>query len=101
MDVAVPSYYIVSRTLNGDQAACVIGALNITPVSCAIISNPLDTELAFKLCNEVVRTNTPADALDIAKKIAAHNGRPPIVVGEADVLDAVYPDGRKATVCWS
>jgi hypothetical protein len=101
MELSVPSYYIVSRTLDGDQAACVIGALNITPVSCAVISDILDVGLAFKLSSEVIRTNTPADALELAKKIAAQHGRPPIVIGEADLLDAVFADGKKVNVACS
>jgi hypothetical protein len=97
-DIVVPSFYVVNRTLPKEQAFMVIHALSITPVQCAIISDPLDCNLAIELSPSVVRAATDKDALALAALLAEDSKRPVLVVGEADFLDAVYKDGKREAI---
>jgi len=100
-ELVMPTYYVVSRTLTNDQAVCVLDALKITPVFCSIISDPVDVSLALSLSNELIRTDSSEAAFSTARNIGSKSPRPPLVVGEADLLEAVYADGRREKVACS
>jgi hypothetical protein len=100
-DVVVPSYYIVSAKLPSEEAWSVIHALSITPCECAIISDILDARLALELSPNVRIAATDKDALGLAVLMSEEMQRPVLVIGEADFLDAVMPDGGRHPVCTS
>lgn len=89
-DVAVPLFYVLNRRLPETEADAVMRALQLTPVFHAIVSNLLDTHLAFAFAPGVQHVNSDEDALLLAQKLAEDTGRPMLVIGEADFLDAVY-----------
>lgn len=94
----IPIYHVVSRALNGDQTAMVLSLLQIIPVFCVIISDIHDAEFALTLGNDLVRSKSPAEAILSAKEINSKTHRCPLIVGEADFLDAYFADGTKVSV---
>lgn len=98
-EFVLPAFYIVSRGLSVEHAGFVLAALDITPIQVVIISDPADVQLAFTICPSVLRVDSDAAALETAKSISPTGT--PLVIGQADVLDAVYPDGYKEPVACS
>jgi hypothetical protein len=97
-EIETPIYYIASRKIPPQDAFSIAMALRITPVQCAIISDVLDASLAIELAPSVLRANTDADAMGLAHAIANDTKRPTLVVGEAELLDGIYADGRREAI---
>jgi hypothetical protein len=97
-DLRVPSYYVVSRKMPKDQIGPILNALSITPVYCSIVSDIHDAELALSFASHVLRCKTEGDSCVVALAVSAEHKLPVLVVGTADVLDAVYSDGRRHPV---
>jgi hypothetical protein len=95
-DLELPAFYVVNRGLPPEHARFIADALSITPVTVAIISDLADAPLAHELCGNILRAADSDEALEIAMTISGTDR--PLVVGEAGVLDAVYPDGRREEV---
>ncbi len=95
-DVILPAFYVVSRDLPVERAPRVALALSMTPVDVAIISDVADTALARELGNVLLMVDTSEQALQTALELSANCL--PLVIGTADLLDAVYADGRREAV---
>ena len=94
-EVEVPSYYVLNRKLPDTEADAGWRALGITPVAAAIVSDLRDSSLAFHFAPSVQHVDNDQDALTLAGQLSAEVGRPLLVIGEADFIDAVYPSGRR------
>lgn len=91
-----PVYYEASSKLTDEQVDWVLHALSITPILCSIYVSPHDSELASKISDNNLRTMNLEAARDLAKYFHDNSGgRPSLVLGEAGLLDAVYPDGKR------
>lgn len=97
-NLRVPSYYVVSRQLTKEQIGPVFNAFSITPVFCSIVNDVRDVELALSFSPQVMRCKTEEDSYSVAQAISAEQKQPVLVVGTADVLDAVYADGQRHPV---
>jgi hypothetical protein len=94
-ELVVPLYYVVNRYLPLEEAGAVMSALRITPVHAAIVSDHRDAQLGLQLAPHLMLAEDEKSACMFAAKLARESGRPLLVVGEADFLDAVYPDGKR------
>lgn len=99
MENKIPSYYIVSRKMGKDQIGPILNALNITPVYTAIISDIHDAELGLCFSAQVMRCQTEDSSCEVARAMSQEQRMPILVVGTADILDAVFIDGHKEQVC--
>src|SRR5690242_20554396 len=88
-----PAFYILNRSFPREHVRHAADALSITPITVAIVSDPADVPLALELTPSVLRACCEEEALEMAMTIGTENRA--LVVGEADVLDAVYSDGRR------
>jgi hypothetical protein len=102
-ELTLPIYYVVNRNLPQDQAISVLNALSITPICCVITGNAQDVGLALSFASEItlLQRSSMDSAVQTAKQIGSTSPRPPLVVGEADILDAVFSDGHKEQVACS
>ena len=91
----VPLYYIVKRGLSPEQLEAVMSALSITPCQAVFISNIVDSDLAWKFAPQVINAKTDSEAMTQAKHWATDIGRPMLVIGEAEFIDGIFPDGRR------
>lgn len=98
MDVRLPIYYILSRNFPADQVDSLAHVLSFQPIACVLISAVADAQLALKISGSVIRKNNEADALQAAKDIFSQTGHTSLVVGIANLLEAVYEDGTKEQV---
>lgn len=94
----VPLFYVMNRKLPEDEAAAVLRALSITPCQAAIVTDLLDTKLAFSVAPDVIHAINDEQALLLARKVVEEIRRPVLVIGVADFLDAVYSDGTREAV---
>lgn len=90
MDLKIPAFYILSRKLSLDEVDPIMRALGITPVWCSIVSDPRDSELAISFAPQVLRSENDTVAIELARRISREQNQPVLVIGEADLLDAVY-----------
>jgi hypothetical protein len=95
----IPNVYIIARMLNEAEQAYVHAALQITPCKCAIVANYDDLPVASMFCaSGAICVESEPAALVIAAKLVNENIRPVLVIGSADVLDAIYDDGMRETL---
>lgn len=93
MEVEAPVYYILSRKLTEEQMERAHKAFQFTPISHCIITNPYDAQMALQFAPFIVKT-TPENAEESAKT----SREPPVIIGDAEFLDACYADGRREPV---
>jgi hypothetical protein len=67
-------------------------------VQCAVISSIDDAAMALQLSREVIRANSDEHAHFIALSVWRDTQRPSLVLGDAAVLDAVFPDGKREEI---
>lgn len=91
-DVAVPIYYVASRKLTEAQVAYVLRILQISPVTCVLVSSAHDIELARQFADEVICLDA-GDVERYAAKLA-----PVLVIGDAEFLDVFYEDGTRESL---
>lgn len=91
----VPLFYVVKRGLSAEHVEAVMVALSITPCQAAFISTPQDAALAWNFAPQVICADAEETALSLAQRWATDVGRPMLVIGEADCLDAVFADGHR------
>jgi len=96
--VEIPLYYIVKRGLTAEQADAAMAVLSLTPCQAAFITNPVDAVLACHFTQQVISADADATAMKLARRWAEDIGRPMLVFGDADFIDAVFSDGRKEAV---
>lgn len=100
-EIVVPAFYIVNRLLKKEEAGPILQVLSITPISSAIIHDVLDADLALAFSPQVLRCATEEDSHQVAMKMSQDSKMPVLVVGTAEVIDAVYPGGRRVKVVCS
>jgi hypothetical protein len=98
-DLTLPAFYVVNRRLPREHASFIAAALKITPINIAIVSDVADVSLALEFCSSILRVADNELAMKTAMSIS-QTARP-LVIGDADVLDAVYPDGKTEPVATS
>lgn len=84
----VPAYYVLGENLR--DADSLQEALRMTPVDTAIVSNVLDYDFAQSVFQAVILVSPGREhstRLDVGRRV--------VIFGEAEYLDAVYPDGRR------
>ena len=101
MDIKVPAYYVLNRKIDREHVGPILRALNITPVFSALISDVNDAALGLMFSPQVMRCTTEAASCEVALAMSAENNMPILVLGTADVLDAVYRDGSRHAVAAS
>lgn len=92
--VASPLFYVMKRGLDEKYVQAVQAALAITPCQAVVVSDLADAEVAWKFAPMVMRASDDFMALTVARHWATNTGRPLLVIGKADFLDAIYPDGH-------
>lgn len=93
-DNLAPAFYVVKQGCNDTETANLLHAMKITPILAVIIVDPADADFALMVSDEVMRTTSVQHSHSLAREIHAETGRPVLVVGEAQFLDAYYSDGR-------
>jgi hypothetical protein len=96
-DVEVPVCYIVNPALTGERIQQVSTYLGVTPVSCALISEATHLELAKQFATVILRVE-PEAAQETALQLWSEHGHRSLLVGEANLIAAVYQDGRKEEI---
>ena len=98
-DVQVPAYYILSRSIDESRISSAVDALSITPVVCALITDPNDAKLAVHFTRDIIGALSIEDARSVALAINEVSQRAVLVIGDtgtstdAGALTSVYPDG--------
>jgi hypothetical protein len=90
----IPSYYVASKATPE-----VIDALRQHPVLCAIIWRAADRDVAAELAPEIIRTYSETDAHFLAAWMPTEVDRPAVVIGGSTLLEAVYANGQRQTLC--
>jgi len=85
----------MKRGLSLDQVEAVMAALSITPCAAVFTTDYKDTEIFTDLAEQIVIAENYATAISKAREWANEYGRPMLVIGESELLDAVYDDGHK------
>jgi hypothetical protein len=100
-NVILPSYYVIKRKPSDEELEEAQRALCITPCSIAIVStyDQADYRLAQQLSQDVVWASSEMNAELTALRLSKEFGHPVLIVGNAELLDAVYEDGVKEKVC--
>lgn len=84
----VPSYYVLGKNIR--DANSLLGALRMTPVDIAIVSNVLDYDFAQSVFSAVILVSPGRE-----RETREGLGRRVVIFGEAEYIDAIYPDGRR------
>jgi hypothetical protein len=98
LEPKVPIYYVANAALSEPEMAFVLSALQITPVLACVIVDPKDCDFALQLSGEVMKVDSLDKAHLLAKDVNMKTGRPLIILGEANFLDAYYADGTSENV---
>lgn len=94
----VPLFYIVKRGLSESQIETIKAALSLTPCQAVVISDFSDEPQAVHLAPVVLSANSDSLAVELARDWAEKTGRPLLVIGKSELLDAVYSDGHQEPV---
>jgi hypothetical protein len=98
MEPIAPLFYVMARGLGIELLDQIEAALSITPCQAVVISEYGDAEVAWKFAPMVMRAESELLALSLAREWAIRTGRPLLVIGKAELLDAVYKDGHVESV---
>lgn len=94
-----PLFYVMARGLDQKHLDAIGDALCLTPCQAVVISDLLDSAIAWNFAPMVMRASDELIALKIARETAIRNGMPVLVIGNAKgVLDAIYRDGHVESV---
>jgi len=96
--VLSPLFYVMARGLDRKTIDAVEAALSLTPCQAVIITDLHDAEIAWIFAPMVMRADSELLALSLARETATRTGRPVLVIGKAELLDAVYKDGHIESV---
>lgn len=94
----IPQHYIVSRSLADLEVALL--CLRLTPASAVLVEHNrwMDYERAQELSGIVVMAGAGKSMEQAASQLTESFGRPVIVLGECDFVEAVYADGRRVSL---
>lgn len=104
MDDLVPCYYVCTTFHRMPENArdaiveWIKHALSLTPCVCAIYSDVYDAELSARLCPWIVRASDSRNAESMAMRLWLQVKMPSVVVGGAEILDAVFLGGARASI---
>jgi hypothetical protein len=93
-----PLFYVMARGLDRKTLDAIEAALSLTPCHAVIVSDLRDSEIAWNFAPVVMRADNEFVALTLAHETATRIGRPVLVIGKAEILDAIYKDGHKESV---
>ena len=93
-----PLFYVMKRGLPQKYLDAIADALCITPCQAVVISDLQDSHVAWNFAPMVMRADSDFMALTLAREWAQRTGRPLLVIGKAEFLDAVYRDGHTESV---
>jgi len=96
--IVSPLFYVMKRGLEDRFLDAIEDALSITPCQAVVISDTNDASTAMRYAPMVLRADDDVTALAVAREWALKTGRPLLVIGAADFLEAVYPDGHTETI---
>jgi hypothetical protein len=88
----------MKRGLEDKYVEAVEAALSITPCQAVVVSDFADAPIGLRFAPMVIRSDDDVTALAVARHWALSTGRPLLVIGQADFLDAIYPDGHTESV---
>jgi hypothetical protein len=98
-DVQVPSYYILKHKPSEAELERVQRALCVTPCCLALLSvhDQEDYQAATSLACSVAWMDANKAHI-FAQQLFQETGHPTLIIGDAELLDAVFSDGRKEKV---
>jgi hypothetical protein len=101
MEIGTPAVYVLSRHIALDDTDDAVRMLGFTPLNKIFIHDDRDLALAcvFLPAQEILKTRSQADSVELAQAVYAETGEPSLVVGDAELLDAIWPDGRREALC--
>lgn len=84
----------MARGLDEQTLDKIEGILAITPCQAVVISDLRDAGVAWRFAPMVMRADDEFMAITMAREWATRTGRPLLVIGKAELFDAVYKDGH-------
>lgn len=93
-----PLFYVMARGLEQKFLDAIGDALCLTPCQAVVISDLQDASIAWNFAPMVMRADSEFIALTLAREWAIRTGRPLLVIGKAEFLDAIYRDGHVESV---
>lgn len=93
-----PLFYVMARGLEQKYLDAIGDALCMTPCQAVVISDLQDASIAWNFAPMVMRADSEFMALTLAREWATRTGRPLLVIGKAEFLDAIYKDGHTESV---
>jgi hypothetical protein len=94
--VEVPQVYVLSSTYPLEQVDEIRRVLSITPIYAVVCHDIYDFDLARAFDEQIVRTPSEAQSIELAQAFAEEAKMPVLVIGRtAEKLDAIYPSGRR------
>ena len=97
-ELELPLYYVLNSGFPEEHVEEITRVLGIHPIQCAVYFSLNQARLASRLSPHTIRRGNEKEAIETALLLAQQSGYPTLVVGTADVLDAVYASGRKEQV---
>lgn len=88
----------MKRGLEDKYVEAIGVALSITPCQAVVVSELTDAAIGLRFAPMVLRADDDVTALAVARHWALNTGRPLLVIGKSDFLDAIYPDGHSESV---
>jgi len=100
MEIRTPAVYVLSSKTAPEATESLRTALGMTPVHTVFIHDNQDLDLAceFLSADEVLKTKSEHDSVELAHAIFQETNMPSLVIGTAPRLDAIYPDGEREAV---
>jgi hypothetical protein len=96
----VPRAYILSRDAQPGLVQTALAAFSITPLSCVIISNPMDYALAHEFGGLVLKMCDEFESIDFALSSFEETQMPSLIIGSRAGITAIYGDGRVEDLPW-
>lgn len=94
VDTTPPLFYVMARGLEQKYLDAIEYVLQLTPCQAVVISDLLDASVAWNFAPMVMRADSDFLALTLARETAIRTGRPVLVIGKTQFLDAIYRDGH-------
>lgn len=91
--------YVLKRGLPQNMLEAAVGALSLTPVVGAVITDHEDAKTALQFAPMVMFAESDLLALQLARAWAEKTGRPLLVISpKPEYLEAIYFDGHTESV---
>ena len=97
--ITTPVMYVLKRGLPSKMVEAAVGALSLTPVVGAVITDHEDAKTALQFVPLVMFAETDLLALQLGRAWAEKTQRPMLVISpKPEYLEAVYFDGHTEAV---